>query len=678
MDLDMDNNDVADQGNLQNQGAQTGVSGPPQNPIPPPFAPQPAQQLTSVPILQSPFVVQVPTPNLGNTVQNPVAPAQGSDQTPPQAPQTPPSNGQHTPDPEATPRAPNFGSQSSIPPPQSPIGVPPAAKRRRAPTPSSDNPQPSTSSSNSGYGTSDMLMTQLYDGIRLSNAEYASKQNEQFEKLTSSVQHNSAVLGRVLEKLDGVPTNRSKGKNRQENAGEEERQPGGSGTATVDDANGGDSDAGRNAQPSFSFATKKKGGRSGAVKHRPQDELRDKELMRKWLNEVMGDRDLCENEVSQEEADTFAAKFKKNPLARPCTVENFRYWVAGSPKSAWNKGASYVFVDILEKKKFITKPDPDTCDRIRESFFVRLKTLRGIWLDKQKMQEDQKQQPLVLTKRRQRKYNLFHRRREVIITIPQLEQYLEDFDQLGMGGMSSDEEDSEMEEGTMCYKIKEPYWRGHLLTKWLRLLDYVHLEGRCTVDSEGNSFGFTRGAPPRLRVATNDRTSKSAYVAGLPVNFYDAEWLEKQEPGWAKGGAGFVNQLIRPRNPKKLDFLPDLASRQSLIRKTIPWHGSARKLNPLKVRPTELEMRPALLAYGSMHFSTNRDNYEPRKALTSGLAISLQAQPQAQEEQGIVKAHMDDVKSIWVIFMDQAEKFHYKHVNKGVNLYQEDTVAYIQ
>ncbi|KAJ3816100.1 hypothetical protein F5880DRAFT_1619787 [Lentinula raphanica] len=183
-------------------------------------------------------------------------------------------------------------------------------------------------------------------------------------------------------------------------------------------------------------------------------------------------------------------------------------------------------------------------------------------MDKQKMDDssdNKKDTQPMLSKRRQRKYNLFHRRREVILVIPELKGYLEEFDQLGVGGMSSDEEDAEMEEGTLRYKVKEPYWRGHLLTQWLRLLDCVHLEGRCSVDSAGNLFGFTRGAAPRLRVANNDRTSKGAYVTGLPVNFYDAEWLEKQEPGWAKGGAGFVNQIIRPHKAKKLNFPADLA-----------------------------------------------------------------------------------------------------------------------
>ncbi|KAJ3778211.1 hypothetical protein FB446DRAFT_632529 [Lentinula raphanica] len=273
----------------------------------------------------------------------------------------------------------------------------------------------------------------------------------------------------------------------------------------------------------------------------------------------MEDRDLYNNEVSQQEADNFAKEFRKNPLARPCTVDNFRYWIAGVPKSAWNKGASYVFVELLEKKRLIDKPDMESRDAIREAFFTRLKTLRGTWLERQKLEGDTNESHALSTKRWQRKYTLFHRRRDVILTIPELKKYLHDFDQLGVAGMSSDEEDSDMEEASMRYRIKEPSWRSQSITKWLRLLDYVHLESRCSVDIEGTQFGFTRGAAPRLRVANNDKTSKSRYVAGLPSNFYDGEWLEKKEPGWVKGGEGFVNQIIRPRQAMKLEFPPDLA-----------------------------------------------------------------------------------------------------------------------
>ncbi|KAJ3870576.1 hypothetical protein F5051DRAFT_341811 [Lentinula edodes] len=271
----------------------------------------------------------------------------------------------------------------------------------------------------------------------------------------------------------------------------------------------------------------------------------------------MEGKDLYKNEVSDEEAKQFAEKFKTDPLARPCTVDNFRYWIAGVPKSAWNKGASYVFVDILVKKRLITIPNIKARDILREAFFIRLKTLRGIWLEKQKMAEDKKIPHAIFAKRWQRKNTLFQRRRNVILAVPALEPYLDDFDELGVAGMSSDEEEPDMDEATMCYNIKEPCWRSQQLKNWVRLLDYCHLEGRTSL--EGPQFGFTRGAAPRLRVDNNDKSSKSRYVVGLPANFYDAEWLEKQEPGWAKGGTGFVNEMVRPCAPKKLVFPADLA-----------------------------------------------------------------------------------------------------------------------
>ncbi|KAH7870678.1 uncharacterized protein C8R40DRAFT_1073188 [Lentinula edodes] len=271
----------------------------------------------------------------------------------------------------------------------------------------------------------------------------------------------------------------------------------------------------------------------------------------------MEGKDLYKNEVSDEEAKQFAEKFKMDPLARPCTVDNFRYWIAGVPKSAWNKGASYVFVDILVKKRLITIPNIKARDILREAFFIQLKTLRGIWLEKQKMAEDKKIPHAIFAKRWQRKNTLFQRRRNVILAVPALEPYLDDFDELGVAGMSSDEEEPDMDEATMCYNIKEPCWRSQQLKNWVRFLDYCHLEGRTSL--EGPQFSFTRGAAPHLRVDNNDKSSKSRYVVGLPANFYDAEWLKKQEPGWAKGGMGFVNEMVRPCAPKKLVFPADLA-----------------------------------------------------------------------------------------------------------------------
>ncbi|KAH7877738.1 uncharacterized protein C8R40DRAFT_1029947, partial [Lentinula edodes] len=210
-----------------------------------------------------------------------------------------------------------------------------------------------------------------------------------------------------------------------------------------------------------------------------------------------------------------------------CTTEDFRYWIAGGPKSAWNKGASYVFVEILEKQKLVTKPSVEDHDGLREAFLVRLKSLHKYWLEDKKMAEDSDDLPLPMG-RWQRKSTvschklLFHQRREVILTFESLQPYLKMFDELGVAGMSLDEEDPGMSKPRVQYIVKGQRWRAALVKNFVRPIDFVHLEGRCSAN--GNKFSFTRGSPPRLRVDNNDRSSNSRYVVGLPSNFYDAAW----------------------------------------------------------------------------------------------------------------------------------------------------------
>ncbi|KAJ3870710.1 hypothetical protein F5051DRAFT_434431, partial [Lentinula edodes] len=401
----------------------------------------------------------------------------------------------------------------------------------------------------------DKLMHTLYNGIRTSNAEVVNKQDVKINKLTNSVQQNSTILDYLLEALD-IQSVKSKDKQRQQDMDidREERHQGDSDTTGTMNAknkpDGNHTDAddpGDSTQETpFSYASKKKGSPcSGAVKHRPQQELKNKETIRQWFNEVMEGKDLYKNEVSNEEAKKFAEKFKLDLLVRPCTVDNFRYWIAGVPKSAWNKGASYVLIDIPVKKRLITKPDIKARDALREAFFVQLKMLHGIWLEKQKMLEDKNLPHAVFAKRWQRKNTLLinvdmrplqscSNKKEL------LEPYLEDFDELGVVKMSSNKEEPDMDSK---YVLQH---QGAMLAK-------------PTAQELGPQFGFTRGAAPRLCMDNNDKSSKSRYVVGLPAHFYNAEWLEKQEPGWAKGGTGFVNELVHPCAPRKLVFPADLA-----------------------------------------------------------------------------------------------------------------------
>ncbi|KAJ3791521.1 hypothetical protein GGU11DRAFT_761532, partial [Lentinula aff. detonsa] len=367
-----------------------------------------------------------------------------------------------------TPRAIGFGF-SRIQPPVSPMAPP--SKRRRGGRFLQDQPGQSSDQGNDhtnnvdlqlnvhlpqeSLGNQELLMRNLSDAIHSSHAEMMRKQDDKIDKLTQRIESNSDVLCRVVEALDLRNKGRPLRGNMDSDEGvsslglqQESEQRRNSNVA------GSRSHEERNISP-FDYASRTTGSRSGAVKHRSPQELRDKacgcnfdlkELMRYWWNDIMQGRNLAENEVSREEAENFAKLYKANPLARPCTVDDFRYWLAGGPKSEWNQAASYIFVEILEQKRLITTPDASMHDALREAFHVRLKSLHKTWLAKLKMEVDADEPHTGRPKTWQRKYTnlhtkLFQRRRDVVIAIPALNPYLEDFDQLGAGGMSSDEED---------------------------------------------------------------------------------------------------------------------------------------------------------------------------------------------------------------------------------------------
>lgn len=124
--------------------------------------------------------------------------------------------------------------------------------------------------------------------------------------------------------------------------------------------------------------------------------------------------DPLENQVSEAEAQAFAEEFKSDPLKRPCTAENFRYFLGGGPRSAWNVGASYVLVDFIEQNRIHDVSLPMVREAIRKAFLSRIKTLRGEYLKLAKSPERQ----AVRTKyhrKYQRKYSVqfflhdFHR-----------------------------------------------------------------------------------------------------------------------------------------------------------------------------------------------------------------------------------------------------------------------------
>lgn len=143
-------------------------------------------------------------------------------------------------------------------------------------------------------------------------------------------------------------------------------------------------------------------------------------------------------------------------------------------------------------------------------------------------------------------------------SLPALQSLLPYYDQLGIGSISSDEEDTSMGKERIQFKVSIPPWRSTLIGRFYRKLDWCHLESRLVRDGIlGQHFG--RGAPPRVREYTTEVSINQSYVRELPFNFYDATWLEDQESGWFNGGKGLVNEIIRPsRDRVDLNFPEEL------------------------------------------------------------------------------------------------------------------------
>lgn len=92
---------------------------------------------------------------------------------------------------------------------------------------------------------------------------------------------------------------------------------------------------------------------------------------------------------------------------------------------------------------------------------------------------------------------------------------------LGVHGMSSDEEEH-VQDGIQ-YRIMTPRWRAMSLAPWLRTFDALYRYHRL----EDNG-GDRRGCMPRRRVPTNVKSTSRRFVAGLPFNAYDVNWMTEQ------------------------------------------------------------------------------------------------------------------------------------------------------
>ncbi|KAJ3716836.1 hypothetical protein C8R42DRAFT_724489 [Lentinula raphanica] len=289
---------------------------------------------------------------------------------------------------------------------------------------------------------------------------------------------------------------------------------------------------------------------------RSKQELDLQEKIRGWIDDLVGGRQYClDVRVTDQEAKDFAVVFHKNPVAKPCTVDNFRYHINGKPASAWNKGAALVFVQYIQQNRLMKVPDKPTREALQKGFMKRIRTLHGYYL-RTRLSKDATVERGKSGRKYGRKSTLFKQRRAILDGLTLLRKYLPAFDALGIPGMSSDEEDTDAPmSNTPQYKTTRPLWRALEVEHFFELLDACHMLVRMPTES-ATGTRYSRGAPPRFRVRTRQDSDNKAYVRGLPQNFYRMEWLEKQEQGWVKGGEGIVNLIICPK-PRKALVFPD-------------------------------------------------------------------------------------------------------------------------
>ena len=91
--------------------------------------------------------------------------------------------------------------------------------------------------------------------------------------------------------------------------------------------------------------------------------------------------------------------------------------------------------------------------------------------------------------------------------------------------MSTDESDHELVgTGIPQFRIRKKMWRDERLGVWLRKFDALHRFRRFAPIRRAGP-----GAQPRVRLISNVSSTRPP-VPGLPVNAYNANWLQNLPP----------------------------------------------------------------------------------------------------------------------------------------------------
>lgn len=130
---------------------------------------------------------------------------------------------------------------------------------------------------------------------------------------------------------------------------------------------------------------------------------------------------------------------------------------------------------------------------------------------------------------------LFQRRRNIAKLVDPLTKHLNILDDLGEGGMSTDESDVDPVTRQTTYTVTKPEWRHPDLHHWLKVFDDLHYR------SHANRWSLDRrGAYAHIRTLSQRVHGKSDAPKCLPINAYDPKWIESREPL-------FLNHMLNPK-----------------------------------------------------------------------------------------------------------------------------------
>ncbi|EIW74875.1 hypothetical protein CONPUDRAFT_66633 [Coniophora puteana RWD-64-598 SS2] len=239
------------------------------------------------------------------------------------------------------------------------------------------------------------------------------------------------------------------------------------------------------------------------------------------------DKDSPFKEPSVPEVVAFERRKEGGP-----TAKNFRLQLQKANASQWNKQAIRVFTKDFRGCSWHANAG---YGKVKRTFEVHMQALREQYKvikrksydrlqvpsESQAVEEQAHRDAITEANRGQRRRSLCGRRGDACDDHPDLKEFKPLFNQLPPEAMSDDETDEEEDDGRPRYIIRVPAWRSKQATAWLRVFDRIHLSGRFWPNGKPK-----RGRFPHHRVPSQRVESPGKPVRCLPVNFYDAGWLE--------------------------------------------------------------------------------------------------------------------------------------------------------